>query len=144
MTCPIICTLNTWRKIMQFCVRTEKRALCKSPYRGIAKSAYYLCTAMCVTNLNCRYDRLQPLSESFLSQCRRPVLHHIHKEKGQPDIQDANQRQQHTDRDSEAAQCTQKSYTFCWKCTQRTFLHKKAPNHCSTAIRGLLWFIERP
>lgn len=35
------------------CVRTEKRALCKSPYRGIAKSAYYLCTAMCVTNLNC-------------------------------------------------------------------------------------------
>lgn len=97
MVCPIICTLNTWRKIMQFCVRTEKRALCKSPYRGIAKSAYYLCTAMCVTNLNCRYDRLQPLLESFLSQCRRPVLHHIHKEKGKPDIQDANQRQQHTE-----------------------------------------------
>ena len=24
------------------------------------------------------------------------------------------------------------------------FCVKKAPNHCSTAIRGLLWFIERP
>lgn len=44
-----------------------------------------------------------PLPVPFMSQCRRLILHRIHKEKGQTDIQDAGQRQQHTDTDTEDA-----------------------------------------